>query len=349
MTNEVDATEGRSARAVWFTGPRRAELLPAVARPCRPDEVVVQAIASGISQGTETIMYRGEGPKDQPVTPETCEGESMGSFPIKYGYQSVGRVIEAGTASGYAGGELVFARFPHQEVYTVRVDPELLYRLPEHADPVHAVFGNLLDVAVNAMLDVPVRIGDVVVVYGLGVVGSFCAQLAKRTAGRVIAVDPIASRRRLAASFGIDDTVHPDDAPALIAERTGGRGADISIEVSGAPAALQPAIEGTGFEGTVVVVSWYGTKPVTLTLAPAFHMRRQRLVSSQVCAMGSGLAPRWDIARRMEVVWDVLPTLHPDELITHRVPFDEAPRAFDLFDEQPDDVLAVVLTYGDDT
>jgi threonine dehydrogenase-like Zn-dependent dehydrogenase len=161
----------RAAHAVWFTAPQRAELLEAPVRMCGPGDITVRAIASGISQGTETLIYRGEGPTDQSMTPETCEGESMGSFPIKYGYQSVGTVIEAGSESGYAEGDLVFVRFPHQDVYTLTVDPELVYRVPQLADPAHAVFGNLLDVAVNAMLDVPIRIGEVVVVYGLGVVG----------------------------------------------------------------------------------------------------------------------------------------------------------------------------------
>jgi 2-desacetyl-2-hydroxyethyl bacteriochlorophyllide A dehydrogenase len=334
-----------SAQAVWFTAPRCAELRRADVGPCDPDGIVVEAIASGISHGTEMLIFRGEGPADQKVTPSTCEGTSMGEFPIKYGYQNVGRVVEAGSDTTFKPGDLVFVRFPHQDLYTVKVDPELVYRIPSYEDPEIAVFGNLLDVALNATLDVPVRLGDVVVVFGLGVVGMFCAQLARRTAGKLIVVDPIPARRSLALRFGADLAVSPLEAVDAVNDMSEGRGADIVFEASGATSALQTAIQSAAFEGTVVVVSWYGVKPVQLVLSPEFHMRRLRMVSSQVNVIGSGLQPRWDVQRRMNVVFDLLPSLHPKELITHRIPFDNAPEAYRLIDEEPESVLAVVLNY----
>jgi len=306
---------------------------------------MVEAIVSGISQGTETLMYRGEGPKDQAVTPRTCEGASMGDFPLKYGYANVGRVTRAGSRSGYSEGELVFARFPHQDRFVVDPDDEIFYRLPDYPDPEIAVFGNLLEVATNAFLDVPVRFGEVVVVYGLGVVGLFCAQLAARNAGLVIGVDRLESRRQKARDFGVPATASPEDAAELIARLTSGRGADISIEVSGAPPALQAAIDSTAFEGKVVVISWYGEKTVPLVLSPNFHMKRMSMISSQVNVIGSPLKARWTPRRRMDLVWELLPTLHPQEMITHRFPLADAQSAFDIFDDRAADPLAVVLTY----
>jgi threonine dehydrogenase-like Zn-dependent dehydrogenase len=128
------------------------------------------------------------------------------------------------------------------------------------------VFVNLLGVALNCHLDVPVRFGDVAVIYGQGVVGSLVAQLARRMAGRIIVVDPIAGRRAAALKWGADAALAPDDAPAATATLSEGRGADICIEATGAPSALQAAIKAAGQEGTVVVLSFFGTRKVPLIL-----------------------------------------------------------------------------------
>ena len=332
------------SKAVWFDAPNSAVIREEVVPAAGDGDITVQTILSGISQGTETVIYRGKGSPEQKVDPKTCVGESMGSFPIKFGYQNVGRIIRAGSRSGFSEGDLVFSRFPHQALFTIEADPQLSYRIPDHIDPETAVFGNLLVVAVNALLDVPVRLGDVVAVHGLGILGLFCAQLAAMTSPHVIGVDPNPARRALAQRFGIGAVATPEDAVDEINRRSNGRGADISIEVSGAPAALQNAIRSTGSEGSVVVVSWYGKEGVTLSLSPEFHVKRLRIVSSQIGAIGLGLQPRWDPARRMSLVWDLLPSLHPRELITHRVPFERAQEAYQLF-KNDGNALGVVLTY----
>lgn len=334
------------ARALWITEKRHAELRPVEVPPCGEGEILVQAIVSGISHGTEMVLYRGEGPATQPLTPRTSEGSW--TLPAKYGYQNVGRVLEAGKKTQYAVGDIVFCRYPHQDYYTIdALDPELVYKLPAF-DPIEiGILGNLADVSLSTLLDVPVRLGDVVAVFGLGVVGMFCAQFARRTASKVIVIDPLESRRALALRFGADLAVDPQDAIEAVAEVSQGRGADVTIEASGAPPALQTAIMSTGTEGTVAVVGWYGNKQVPLVLAPEFHFRRLRLVSSTVMVVGSGLQPRWDVGRKLETALEFLPSLHPTEMITHRIPFEQAPDAYRLIDEHPDQTLAVALVYGD--
>ena len=105
------------------------------------------------------LLYRGLGPAGQAMTPSTCEGSW--ATPVKYGYQSVGRVIDSGSASGYAEGDLVFCRYPHQDVYTIdATDSELVFKIPEFDPPELGVLGNNADVALTALLDVPVRLGD---------------------------------------------------------------------------------------------------------------------------------------------------------------------------------------------
>lgn len=336
---------GIEARSLWFTEPRHAELISEMVPEPRRGEVTVRALVSLVSAGTELLVYRGELPPDEDLGVETCKG-SFG-FPVKYGYQVVGEVIAAGEDAGFGSGQIVFARHPHQEMFTMRSSEWLVRSVPAGLPPERAVFVNLLEVALNGVLDVPVRFGDVVVVYGYGVVGSFCAQLSRRNAGKVLVVDPIAQRRDAALVCGADGAASPEEAPEMIAEMSSGRGADLCIEASGAPAALQAAIRATGQEGTIVEISFFGTRLVPLLLSPEFHYRRQRIISSQVGSIGSGLQPRWDVGRRnltafrlLEADWLVAP-------VSHRIRFEDGADAYRMLDEGASDAMGVVLVYGD--
>lgn len=335
--------DGREARAVWFTAARHAALQAEAVRPPAAGEVTVRAIVSLVSAGTEMLVYRGELPEEDDLGLETCAGGF--GFPVKYAYQVVGEVVDVGEGSGLAAGDVVFCRHPHQERFTLRADPFLLAKVPAGLAAERAAFVNLLEVAVNCMLDVPIRFGDVAVVYGHGVVGSFCAQLARRTAGRLVVVDPLSERRKAALAVGADAAVSPDDAGAVVAELSEGRGADVCIEASGAPAALQSAIRVTGQEGTIAAISFFGTRVVPLLLSPEFHYGRQRLISSQVSSVGSGLQPRWDFARRNAVAFDLLATDWLETPVSHRVAFGDAPAAYQMIDEDPANTTGVLLVY----
>jgi threonine dehydrogenase-like Zn-dependent dehydrogenase len=287
------------------------------------------------------LIYRGEGAGELGL--ETCDGSF--DFPVKYAYQVVGRVTEAGPGSSYSPGEVVFARHPHQTFFTMNSESGLITRVPAGLAPERAAFTNLLSVALTTQLDVPVRFGDCVAVYGQGIVGSLAAQLSARTAGKLIVVDPIESRRERALRLGADLAVDPDSAPDAIQDATDGRGLDIAIEASGAPAALQAAINSTGQEGTIVAVSFFGTRSVPLVLAPEFHYRRQRIISSQTSSLGSGLQPRWTPARRDSVSLALLQQDWLETPITNRVPFKDAPAAYESLDTRPDQVMSVLLDY----
>jgi threonine dehydrogenase-like Zn-dependent dehydrogenase len=331
------------ANALWFTAQRRAELVAEEVAYPGPGQVTVRGIASLVSAGTEMLVYHGHVPAEDDLGLETCAGTF--GFPVKYAYQIVGEVEAVGDGAPFAAGDLVFARHPHQELFTMRADPTLIFRLPDRLSPQRAIFANLLDVALNCNLDVPVRHGDCVVVYGQGIVGSLCAQLVRRTAGRLIVVDPVAPRRELALSWGADAAVEPAEALQTVLELSGGRGADVSIEVSGAPAALQAAIVGTGQEGTIVALSFFGRRPVPLVLSPEFHYRRQRIISSQVSSIGSGLQTRWSMERRMATVLRLLADDGLRTPISHTLPFARAPEAYRLLDEHAAETTGVMLDY----
>jgi 2-desacetyl-2-hydroxyethyl bacteriochlorophyllide A dehydrogenase len=332
------------ATALWWTAPRTAEFRAEPLRSPGPGEVLVRAVASGISAGTELLVYRGQVPPDLPLDLPTLAGSFR--FPIKYGYASVGRVAAVGVGvRDLAPDTLVFALHPHQDAYLLpaaRAVP-----LPPGLPPEQGVFLANLETAVNVVLDAAPRLGETALVSGLGIVGLLVLQVLRRTGlAQLIAVDPLPARRALAERLGATVALPPDaDLPAQVRARTDGRGADLAIEVSGAPAALGPAIEAVADEGTVVVASWYGTKPVALPLGGRFHRGRVRLRSSQVGRLDPALAPRWDYARRLAVARELLTTLPLGELVSHRFPFAEAPAAFALLDAHPETVLQVVLTY----
>jgi 2-desacetyl-2-hydroxyethyl bacteriochlorophyllide A dehydrogenase len=348
--SEVRADRDRGTRdqhdalALWFAAPGRTELRSERVGQPGPAEISVRAITSLVSSGTEMNVYRGQAGSAAAVALPMTRGTYP--FPLKFGYQVVGEVMEAGEESGFAVGDRVFASHPHQERFVIGADPGLVRRVPANVSPEQAAFTNLFTVAYTALLDTPVRIGDVVVVSGLGVIGTFVGHLCRETAAKVILVDPIPRRRERAAWLGADAVVSPEDAPAAVAELSRGRGSDLWFEASGAPAALQSAIDNTGQEGTITVLSFYGDRPVTLQLGQQFHFRRQRIVSSQVSSVGSALQPRWDKARRYENAARRLASLDVERLVSHRLAFPKASDAYRLIDEHGGETLAVMLDYA---
>ncbi|HET7270702.1 MAG TPA: zinc-binding alcohol dehydrogenase [Rubrobacter sp.] len=308
-----------------------------------PGEVRVETIASAVSAGTEMLVYRGEVPEDLPLDLPTLEGSY--SLPIKYGYAAVGRVMDTGSHVEYLSpGDDVFVHHPHQEVFVVPARMPVL--LPEGLDPSLGVFTANLETALNVVHDTPVRVGETALVCGQGVVGLLVARLLKLAgAGQVLVVDPLEKRRELALAGGADYAFEPEGLSERVTEITGGRGADVAVETSGSGAALQSAIDAVATEGTVVVASWYGTKPVTLSLGGRFHRGRVRLRSSQVGRLNPELAPRWDRDRRMHTVLGLLNRLDLRNLISHRIPFLSASEAYALLDERPGEAVQVVFTY----
>ncbi|HET9849569.1 MAG TPA: zinc-binding alcohol dehydrogenase, partial [Candidatus Dormibacteraeota bacterium] len=309
-----------------------------------PTDVRVRALRSAISQGTEMLVYRGQVDPDLPLDLPTLKGSFR--FPIKYGYASVGRVEAVGAGvDGIKEGDLVFVHHPHQSCYVV---PETAaIRLPDDLEPEAGVLLANLETAITIVLDAHPRLGCRAVVFGLGVVGQLVVQLLRRAgAVAVIAVDPIERRRQLARSIGATLAIGPEAGLVQrVIQETDGVGADVAIEVSGNPRALDQAITTVTFQGTVVVASWYGTKPVSLDLGGAFHRNRVRLRSSQVSHLDPALGWAWSAARRLQLATELLGEISWAPLISHRIPLEDAPEAYRLVDERPAETVQVLLTY----
>ncbi|NWF80834.1 MAG: zinc-binding dehydrogenase [Chloroflexi bacterium] len=333
----------QKARAVWVVAPRQVELRGEAVPPPGPGQVRVAASASAISHGTEMLVYRGQIDPELPLDLPTLAGGF--AFPIKYGYACVGQVLDVGPGvNEFAPGDQVFALHPHQSHFLAPAG--LVTRLPPELDPALGVFFANSETALNVAHDAAPRLGETALVFGQGVVGLLVTQTLRLAgAARVIAVEPDASRRALARAVGADAALAPGpDLAEAIRAHNQGRLADLAVEVSGAPAALQAALDSVLDEGTVVVASWYGRKPVTLDLGGRFHRGRIRLRSSQVGRLAPETAPRWDHARRAATVAALLPRLQLAPLQGPRLPLERADEAYRLVDAGA--AVQVVLTYA---
>ena len=322
-------------RELWFTGPRRVEVrqgepLP----PLAPGEVKARALHSGISQGTELLLYRNEGPRvfdpslDTPGTPV---------YPRRYGYSWIGEIIESRCAEA-AVGQHVFSLRPHGDVHLLR--SESMRIIPASVPTARATLAANLETALTVVWDGGIAIGDRLLVLGGGIVGLLVAMLGKVAgAKQVVLVEPGLRRRQAALALGADDVRSPGEDVA--------RGEfDVVIEATGDPACLDRAIAHAALEATIVVASFYGERRSPLALGTEFHRRRLQLKASQVSRIPSPKTARWDADRRFSLVVDYLMDARLDVLMDNPVPFAEAPAAFARLDADPGVDLHIVFKYA---
>lgn len=312
-----------SVKAVIFSGPRTVTVGSVPLRSPGPGEVVVRTLFSGVSSGTELLAFRGEIDPDVPLDERLGALHGTFRYPFQYGYSCVGEV----------DGSLVFAFHPHQERFVVPV--EQLVPLDD-VDPRLATLFPMVETALQISLDAGPVLGETVILFGLGVVGTLTALLLSDAGARVIGVDPVPWRRDIASSLGL----------ATMATTEGHRGGvPLVIEASGNPEALRAALGLLAHEGTALVASWYGNKPVTLPLGQEFHRRRLTIRSTQVSTIPARLTGRWSLERRRATGVELLTALPIARLATHAFPIDEAPRAFDAIDRSVEGVMHVALCY----
>jgi 2-desacetyl-2-hydroxyethyl bacteriochlorophyllide A dehydrogenase len=280
-----------TGRAVRFVAPGRVEVGEVDVREPANGELLVRAEFSGISGGTEMLAYRAEVDPSLPLDEALEELGGTFTYPFAYGYSVVGRVERS--RGGLGEGARVFAFHPHQDLFVIGERDVILL---DGEDPRHATLLPLVETALQVSLDAGPRFGEVVAVLGLGCVGALTGALLSRAGARVIGSEPREYRRRVAASLGVEP-VAPEALAARVDELTGGHGVPLVIEASGRPEVLASGLPLLAHEGTALVCSWYGTKPVPLALGAEFHRRRLVIRSTQVSTIPSKLAARWDRSR----------------------------------------------------
>jgi 2-desacetyl-2-hydroxyethyl bacteriochlorophyllide A dehydrogenase len=338
-----------TGRSLRFTGQRSVEVRKRSIPEPDDGEVLVETTVSAISPGTELLVYRGKAPTGMEAdeTIDALAGDL--SFPLSYGYAAVGRVVETGSdVRGEWRDRRVFGFNPHESHFVA--DPDDLVPVPDDRSDAEAAMLPNAETAVNLALDARPRVGERVAVFGQGLVGLLTtAVLADFPLSSLRTTDCYETRRAMSTALGADESVAPvsGDAVARLRgdEGDGADGVDLAVELSGDPAALDRAIDVTGFDGRVVVGSWYGTKRADLDLGGGFHRSRIELVSSQVSTLDPDLRGRWTSERRIETAWDRLDRIDVEPLITHRVPLEDADEAYRLLDEAPNEAIGVLLTY----
>ncbi|MCU0760068.1 MAG: zinc-binding alcohol dehydrogenase [Steroidobacteraceae bacterium] len=322
----------RAAAAFWVAAPGRGEIRHETLAAPAGDEVMVRTLYSGISRGTESLVFAGRVPR--------AEWRRMrapfqgGDFPapVKYGYSSVG-VVEDGPP-GLVGAQ-VFCLHPHQTRYVV--PRAAVHRLPPGLPASRAVLAANVETAVNGTWDAALQPGDRVCVIGAGVVGCVLAWLAARIPGcEVQLVDVQPARAAVAAALGVPFAL-PDAAQGE---------ADVVIHASGSAEGLALALRLAAFEATVLELSWHGDRTVPLPLGEAFHSRRLVLRSSQVGQVAPVQRARWDHARRMALALRLLagaPEL--EALVSGEDAFTALPEVMPRLAATPGDTLCHRIRY----
>ncbi|MDP9475309.1 MAG: zinc-binding alcohol dehydrogenase [Actinomycetota bacterium] len=344
-------------RVVTFEGPREVGVRDYEDPPLGPREVRLQTLYSGISAGTELTAYRGSNPylakRWEPERRLFVQGETSLEYPVEgWGYEEVGQVAEVGVGvTKVETGEVVYGTWGHRSTKVVDEDWAAARILPAGVDPVVGVFSRIGAIALNAVLDANVHVGEFVAVFGQGVPGLIAAQLARLNGGTVIAVDGIPKRLELAGELGATHVINfREKSPAEeIKGLTEGRGADVSVEISGSYPALHEAIRSTAYNSNVVSAGFFQGEGAGLYLGEEFHHNRIRVVCSQIFGLNPALDHRWSVERLERTVMALAAegrvSLEP--LVTHVFDADDADKAFRLLDQSPapGEVVQTVLKF----
>ncbi|WP_433717763.1 zinc-dependent alcohol dehydrogenase [Actinoplanes sp. CA-051413] len=319
------------ARAFWLAAPGRGEIRPVSVGHPGPGEVLVRTLHSGVSRGTETLVFRGGVPESQHAAMRAPFQEGDFPAPVKYGYLNVG-VVEQGPPE--LVGRTVFALYPHQTRYVVPVDAVTV--VPEGVPASRAVLAGTVETAVNALWDAAPLVGDRIAVVGAGMVGaSVAAVLARFPGAKVQLVDANPERATLAAALGVGF--------ALPADATGD--CDLVVHASATSAGLTRALELLAAEATVIELSWYGDREVSVPLGEFFHSRRLVVKSSQVGGIAPARRGRRSYADRLAIALDLLADPIFDALLTGESAFAELPAVMPRLTSGELPALCHLITY----
>jgi threonine dehydrogenase-like Zn-dependent dehydrogenase len=323
----------RTARAFWLRAPGQGEIRPVAVPPAGPGDVEVRTLYSGVSRGTETLVFRGGVPASQHTAMRAPfqDGEFPG--PLKYGYLNVG-VVESGPAG--LQGRTVFCLYPHQTRYVVPA--AAVTPVPDGVPPARAVLAGTVETAVNALWDAAPLVGDRIAVIGAGMVGCSVAAVLARFPGvelQLVDVDP--ARAAVAEALGVPFAL-PDEAAGEC---------DLVVHASATEEGLARSLELLAFEGEVVELSWYGDRRVAVPLGEAFHSRRLTVRSTQVGAVAPARRARRGFGDRLALALRLLAEPAFDALITQESHFEDLPALMPRLADGGLRALCVRVTYGE--
>ncbi len=344
------------ATLVQFTAPQHVELVECPLQALPPGHFRVRTWYSGISAGTELTAYRGSNPyltrTWDPARRLFVAGEPTVAYPVRgWGYSEVGEVVEvADDVRGVAPGQVVAGIWGHRSDGVVAADAVTWLPVPGGMEPLHGIFTRVGAIALNAVLAAETRLGDVLAVFGQGVIGLLATQLGGLCGSHVVAVDAVPHRLETAARLGAHDVVDAltdGGAGAAVRDLVGTQGADAAVELSGTYGALHEAIRSVGVDGLVVASGFYQGEGTGLRLGEEFHHNRVRVVGSQIGGTPLPMGLRWNQRRLVTTVVGQIADgrLRVSPLITDVLDAQEVGRAFELLDQGYAETLQVVLRF----
>jgi len=340
-------------QALYFSGKKSVEVREESIPPLQNDQVLVGTLLSAISAGTEMLFYRGQVSSGQPLDTAIQSLSGYISYPLKYGYSTVGKVAAVGPGVDPAWtGKRVFAFHPHESLFAAYL-PELL-EIPEGISTADAVFLPNVESAVNLVMDGQPLLGENVIVFGQGIVGLLTTSiLSQFPLKNLVTLDFFALRRQMSIESGAMISLDPtlaDSLPHIRSMFQEGHysGADLIFEISGNPAALEQAIALAGFDSRIIIGSWYGSRAVELKLDENYHRSRIKIISSQVSTIAPALEGRWDKPRRFGTVWRMIGKLKPSRFISRRITILKAAEAYKILDENPGETVQIIFSYPEE-
>ena len=344
-----------------YTGPKKLEINEINSpKKLGLEEVRIKSLYSGISHGTEMGVYRGQAPFfSKKYNPDNrlflkAESSEKWGYPIRscdpgvwyLGYALVGMINEVGkNVQSLCEGDLVYINASHQSEHIAH--ESAVVKLPSGLDPKYGVVLTNLLTAFNGVLDSKIKLGDIAVIMGQGVIGQLVSQLAKFSGAKVYVVDMISKRLEVSLLNGSDGALKPSEGDGIaleIRKKSGNRGADVVIDASGSPKSLNESIRTIAPEKTVVVLSWLQGETL-LNLADEFHHNRVRIHCSQANHTSPENAQMWPFKRKLDFCVQLLLKLKIDNLISNIFEFEDIAEAYHTIDEHPEKVIQTVLKY----
>jgi 2-desacetyl-2-hydroxyethyl bacteriochlorophyllide A dehydrogenase len=337
--------------------PRKIGIAQYAERPLAPGEVRLRTLHSGISAGTELTLFRGSNPYLAKAWDNQhrlfVSSNDTWTYPRpSIGYEEVGEVTELGSGvGGVKIGDAVWGTWGHKSTEIVSGEWARERLVPKGLDPILGIFSQIGAIALNAVLDANLHLGETVAIFGQGAPGLMITQMAKASGARVIAVDRLQQRLDMAKRCGADIVLNGSevDAPLRIKELTGRVGADVSIEITGHYGAIHDAIRATAYNSRVVVSGFFQGEAHHLFLGEEFHHNRIELVCSQISGVSSSLDHRWNRLRLDQTVMQLQAEDRLDlkKLITHRFKAKDLQQVYDLLEDAPQDALQIVLDFDE--
>lgn len=279
------------------------------------NEVLVKTIYSGISYGTEKIVYSGNVPKSQRSLMRCPYQEGEFGSNVKYGYMNVGKVMNGPSK---LVNRYVYTLYPHQTQYVLPLE-ELTF-IPKLIPIKRCLLTANMETAINAMWDTLPTCGDKILIIGAGIVGFLMAYILMTIIGiEILLIDTDKEKSKIAKIFGIKFSCSIPKS----------YNANIIYECSGNPSVIDILSSHVNDETVICIMSWYGNSVSNINFGNEFFSKRTKILFSQVAKVSHNRDKYWNNKKRKDLAISLLNDDKLDNLIEKdMISFHDLPEFF---------------------